>query len=129
VTVRIARSLIDRLLGEAAGHPDVEVCGLLFGEHDRIDAAEATANVAPDPTRWFEIDPAALIAAHRAERGGGARLIGHYHSHPSGDARPSSRDLAAAEPGRLWLILGSGEARLWRLAKGGFGEVALSAGD
>ena len=28
--------------------------------------------------------PAALIAAHRAQRHGGPTLIGHFHSHPTG---------------------------------------------
>ncbi len=120
MTIRISRALMDRLLVEAAAYPDREVCGLLFGTGDRIDVAEPAANVAADPSRWFEIDPAALFAAIRAERAGGPRLLGHYHSHPSGSAAPSAHDAAAAmEAGRLWLILGRDEALLWRAAAGG----------
>jgi proteasome lid subunit RPN8/RPN11 len=126
VTVRISRHCLDRLLAEAAASPDREVCGLLFGSPERIDAATATANVAARTEDEFEIDPRALIAAYRAERQGGPRLIGHYHSHPSGSAVPSARDLAAAEEGRLWLILAGGTARLWMACRGGFEKVALS---
>lgn len=68
--------------------------------------ARACANVAPDPLRHFEIDPAALIAAHRASRAGGLAVLGYFHSHPNGLARPSATDArAAAGDGRIWAIL------------------------
>ena len=123
--VRIARSLIDRLLAEAATDATREVCGLLFGESDRIDAAEWTPNVADEPARTFEIEPAALFMAIRLERHGGPRLVGHYHSHPNGSTEPSPRDLATAEPGKLWLIIGGGQARLWYAEPGAFREAEM----
>ena len=123
--VGIAAALIERLLSEAAVDPAREVCGLLFGDGDRIESAEWTPNVADDPDRAFEIEPAALFMAIRLERQGGPRLIGHYHSHPNGSPEPSPRDLAAAEPGKLWLIIGSGEARLWYVEAGSFREAQM----
>ncbi|QJU60820.1 M67 family metallopeptidase [Sphingomonas sp. AP4-R1] len=128
MTVSIARICLDRLRAEAAASPEREICGLLFGTPVRIEAALATLNIAARIEDEFEIDPRALIAAHRAERAGGPRLIGHYHSHPSGSAFPSARDAAAAEPGRLWLILASGDARLWRSEIDGFAAVPLDIG-
>lgn len=123
--MRIATGLVDRLLAEAALSPAVEICGLLIGRPDAIEAAIPAANVSPAPADSFEIDPAVLIAAHRAERAGGPLVLGCYHSHPLGPAAPSARDRAAAEHGRLWLILGGGEARLWRMARDGFTEIAF----
>lgn len=118
--IRISRALFDRLLVEAATAPTREICGLLFGADGRIEGAEATRNVSADPVHRFEVDPAALFAAIRGERAGGPRLLGHYHSHPSGLAAPSARDAAeAADAGRLWLILGGGEALLWRAVPDG----------
>ena len=117
--------LYRRLLTAAAASPAAEICGLLYGEEGRIEAARPVANVAADPAIGFELEPAALIAAHRAARRGEPRPIGHYHSHPRGPATPSPRDLAAAEPGSLWLILGGSEARLWRERQGNFVEVNL----
>jgi desampylase len=118
--VLIATDLHARLLAEAVLNPAREVCGLLFGSPDRIEAATPARNVAADPARRFEIDPAALLAAHRAMRAGGPRLVGHYHSHPTGSAEPSPRDAADAVPdGALWLIIGGGEARLWRAVEAG----------
>ena len=113
--VEIATGVLGRLRRAAAASPEAEICGLLLGQRGRIERAAPTANISPHPADSFEIDPAALIAAHRAERGGGERLLGHYHSHPTGSPYPSARDKAAAEPGRLWLILGCHEALLWHV--------------
>jgi proteasome lid subunit RPN8/RPN11 len=93
-----------------------------------ICAIQPAANVSANPADSFEIDPAALFAAIRAERAGGPRVIGHYHSHPHGPAIPSPRDAAAAgEAGRLWLILGDGEAAAWRAMPGGAVAAAFEA--
>lgn len=120
MTVRISRELLDRLLAEAASAPRREVCGLLLGTPDRVGDARATSNASSSPADSFEIDPAALFAAIRAERAGGPRLIGHYHSHPNGSPVPSPRDAAMAiSPGRLWLIVAAGGCRLWREVQGG----------
>lgn len=75
--------------------------------------ARACANVAPDPLRHFEIDPAALIAAHRASRAGGLAVLGYFHSHPNGLARPSATDArTAAGDGRIWAIVALTDAAL-----------------
>jgi proteasome lid subunit RPN8/RPN11 len=123
--VRIAAPALRLALAEAAASPDLEVCGLLLGRPGRIDRAVPAANVAADPSRWFEVDPVLLFRLLRAERGGGPALLGHYHSHPSGSLDPSPRDAAAAEPGRLWLILAAGQARLWRAGAGGFQSILM----
>lgn len=124
----ISRAAIDEISRAAAASPDAEICGLLLGHGASVIEVRPCANVATDPRDSFEIDPAALIAAHRAARGGGPAPIGHYHSHPRGPARPSARDAAMAEPGSYWLIAGEGELRGWRAqADGGFDPVALSA--
>src|SRR3954471_20444417 len=111
--IGIGRDVLNRILDAAEAVRDREICGVLFGSADRIDRAEPATNVAEHPADTFEIDPRALFAALRAERAGGDKVIGHYHSHPNGSAEPSPRDLAAAEPGKLWLILGGGVARAW----------------
>ncbi len=129
----ISSTLLAGLLTDARNSPDREICGLLYGADGRIAEAEACANVAADPARGFEIDPAALFAAHRRARAGapgvGMGVIGHYHSHPSGAAVPSARDAAQAMgDGALWLILTAREARLWRSDRvGAFDEVGLFA--
>ena len=117
--VSFRKGLLDEIRGRAHGREE-EICGLLLGRSDRVTDAPPCRNVAADPIRSFEIDPAQLIAALRAERGGGARVIGCYHSHPRGSADPSPRDAEAAAPnGWLWLIIGLAEARLFRSVEAG----------
>jgi len=118
--VKISSALIDRIVAVAAASPEAEVCGLLFGSVDRIDAVEPCINVAPDPARRFEIDPAALLAAHRRARDGAMMPVGCYHSHPGGIAAPSPRDAADAAPdGGIWLIVAGGRVTAWRAVADG----------
>lgn len=126
MAVTISRMLLDQIQAIAAADR-AEVCGLLLGATGRIEAIAPAANVAPDPARHFELDPAALIAAHRAARAGRAQIIGHYHSHPSGVAMPSATDAACAAPdGSLWLIVAGGDARLWVAQGDGAGGVRFA---
>lgn len=116
-TLRISRSALVAIRAEA-GAADDEICGLLLG----ADVAEARGcrNVHPHPAHHFEIDPAALLAAHRAARLGGPAVVGHYHSHPSGDASPSATDARAARPdGAIWLIVGGAALRAWIAVRDG----------
>ncbi|WP_233130821.1 M67 family metallopeptidase [Sphingomonas jeddahensis] len=98
----------------------LEVCGLLLGQRSQVEAIAPCANVHTTPATHFELDPAALFRALRAARGGGSRVIGHYHSHPSGDALPSITDAASAPPdGAFWLIAASSDLTAWRAVHDG----------
>lgn len=109
----------DELLRRAAASPD-EICGLLLGDPAHVAQIVACRNVAATPAIRFDIDPVALIAAHRAARGGAPAVIGHYHSHPTGDARPSPRDAADARPdGAIWLLIAGGRVTAWRAVDDG----------
>lgn len=114
--LRISSKSIAAIRAHAAETPDVEVCGLLFGTVEAVERVQRCANVASTPATRFEIDPAALIAAHKAERAGGPKLIGHYHSHPNGVRAPSEADRAeAVDVGRFWLIIAGAEIGLWHV--------------
>ncbi len=116
MTLTISRALHAELLALAGAAPHREVCGLLFGEGDCVDAVQPCANVSTSPADSFEIDPAALIAAHKTMRAGGRAVIGCFHSHPNGRAEPSARDVAGAGAGLgVWVIIAGGEMRAWRL--------------
>jgi proteasome lid subunit RPN8/RPN11 len=109
----------------AAALPN-EACGLLFGDARAILEASVARNVAADPKRRFEIDPAHLFEAHRRARAGPLALIGCWHSHPDGEAVPSAVDReGVADPGWLWLVAAGGAIRGWRPSPTGFAPVAL----
>jgi proteasome lid subunit RPN8/RPN11 len=97
-----------------------EVCGILFGRDGKVSTYRAAANVADNPLRHFEIDPAILIAAERDARDGGEPILGYYHSHPGGIVKPSMTDAGSAAPdGRLWLILNGQDAAAWHAVEKG----------
>lgn len=133
--LRISSELLSRLHALAAASPDAEVCGLLLGEEDRVVEILPAANVAAMPATHFEIDPATLIAAHRAARGGGLQVIGCYHSHPNGRAEPSVEDAAQSAPdGQYWVIVAQGAASCWKSSPNGalhgrFDPVPLATPD
>lgn len=117
--VRISRCVVELIQQAADEAAPSEACGLLFGD-GAVTRASIAANVATDPSHRFEIDPAALIAALRAERAEGERVAGYWHSHPAGDATPSATDAAmAAADGKLWLIVAGGAVAGWRALQNG----------
>ncbi|WEK46087.1 MAG: M67 family metallopeptidase [Candidatus Andeanibacterium colombiense] len=125
--MKLAPGVLEVILAHAASAAPEEACGLLLGEGTRILTARPTANVAANRARHFEIDPQALIDAHRAERSGGARIAGYYHSHPAGPPEPSATDRAqAAHDGKVWAIAGGGEVRFWLDGRDRFEELSYT---
>ena len=126
----VAREVLDSLLAEAARAAPLECCGLLLGHGERIEQVQPVTNVADDPARRFEIDPAALLAAHKSARQGGPELIGYYHSHPEGHPLPSATDCEhASGDGRVWAIVAAGEVTFWRDGEQGFVPEAIAFAD
>jgi proteasome lid subunit RPN8/RPN11 len=120
MAIRVSRSVLIGTRQISADLAPHEACGLLFGSADAITAMQAVENVAENPATRFEIDPAALFAALRAERAGGPRIVGYWHSHPGGDATPSATDAAMAAPdGKLWLIVAGEAVMLWQAQEAG----------
>lgn len=128
--IALTREALDCLLAEAASAFPDEACGLLLGHRDRIERVQPARNVHPAPRTHFEIDPQALIDAHRAARCGGPQVLGYYHSHPSGPAEPSDTDRAmAAGDGSVWAIAAAGDVRCWRDDTAGFAELSYTVAD
>lgn len=127
--LHIASSDLAAIRAAARAALPLEACGLLVGpEADRVSRVAPADNVAAEPERRFEIDPRALLALHRALRGTPERLIGHWHSHPSGPPVPSACDREMAfDPDMVWLLVApaDGTARAWRVVEGGFAEIPI----
>jgi proteasome lid subunit RPN8/RPN11 len=122
----ISRTVLDAIRSHVAAAAPREACGLLFGTAERVDGVMAAINVAEDPERHFEIEPAALFAAIRAERSGGPKLVGYYHSHPTGRAEPSATDRAmSGKDGKLWVIVAGDAVTGWRAGPDGFTPVEI----
>lgn len=101
-----------RILGHLGEAMPNEGCGLLVGraEGDTVEILEIapSPNVAEETARAFEIDPGLRLKIQRAARDAGLEVVGHFHSHPNGEPRPSDcdREQARLEPDLVWLIMG-----------------------
>lgn len=125
--LQISSSHLAFLRDAAAAAPQEEVCGLLLGQGQRVDRLVPARNVAADPARSFEIDPATLLATHRAARADGLRVVGHWHSHPNGRAEPSARDAArASDNGQIWLIIAGKAVTAWAAHTAGTGPARFT---
>lgn len=106
----IGASLLEAMRGLARDAAPNEACGLLIGRRDPVSIVTRllpAANVHPEPSAFFTIDPAAHLRLLRELRESPSEtLLGHFHSHPTGPAAPSARDLAAAnDPELMWMII------------------------
>ncbi len=128
--VGLAPDIIPALLAEAAAADPREVLRHPAGHGTTITQILPTPNIHPTPRSHFEIDPQALIDAHRAARNGGPQVLGYFHSHPRGSAHPSATDCAmAAHDGKIWAIAAGGDVRMWRDTKDGFVPLSYAPFD
>lgn len=125
MTIEVTSGALATLLDEARRTAPLECCGLLLGEGTRIDQARPAANVSPQPAVRFEIDPMALLAAHKAARVGGSQVLGYFHSHPIGHPVPSATDCEHSTGDlRVWAIVASGEVAFWQDSGKGFSPLS-----
>ena len=130
MALRVSGEVIRTILAGAERASPDECCGILLGCGETVEHAVPTANVAPAIRRHFEIDPQALVDAHRAARGGGPEVVGYYHSHPGGAAAPSATDQAmAAGDVRIWAIAGTDGVTFWRDEERGFVPLSYTIED
>lgn len=140
--LRMPRNLLQRVTAAAEAAFPHECCGLLAGRN--IGAGLAVTRVAPADNVTegraedsFEVDPQAHFDLLRALEGSGEFVLGHYHSHPGGPARPSATDLARAyDRGLIWVIVAvadgrATETRAHAIAPGGgaFTEIPIETTD
>ena len=104
--VRIPRTIVNQLLHHAQQKEDREVCGLIGATALGPEHCYPIANVAPQPTTRYHMDPKQQIDALRTLRERGETLFAIYHSHPTTPAMPSATDRAEANyPDTLYLIV------------------------
>ncbi len=72
-----------------------ESCGTLGGKDGRVEKVYLMTNAKPGPD-YYEMDPEEQFRVMKDIRDGGLELIGLFHSHPTGQAYPSSVDVAQA---------------------------------
>ena len=136
--MQVRREVLDAIAAHAQREHPRECCGLLIGTELELIEAVATANVAAEPHRHYQVSPVdhfAQIKRCRDVAAPGAaavNVIGVYHSHPLSAPVPSPTDLEEALGEFLYIITGSvnGSAalalRAYRLQAGRFEDVQLT---
>jgi proteasome lid subunit RPN8/RPN11 len=94
-TIRVRADILDGMLEHARRQPGAECCGLLAGHGGIITAIFPAENALASPTA-YEIAPRELFALFRRMREERLDHLGIYHSHPTGENRPSGRDIEQA---------------------------------
>lgn len=87
----LPRSLFQVLLAEARRSLPNECCGLLGGHGRRVTRLFPALNALRSPVA-YEVRPRELFEIFRRLRAEQLELVGIYHSHPTGDNVPSTRD-------------------------------------
>ena len=136
MTLRLPPSLRAQIEAEARRAFPNECCGLIEGVWQDGEAQALVLHPAPDGTPdKFAIDPAAHFTALKAARANGHALIGCYHSHPNGQARPSDKDRdGAGAENFIWLIAALTDANAtpalcaWRYRGSNFEETGWATG-
>lgn len=104
VPVSVRRAIV----AHARRDRPLECCGLLIGRGRNVIAALPAANLARSTVR-YRLDPRVHIDARRWLRQcePALEILGCYHSHPNGPARPSPTDVSeAAYPDWVYVIVG-----------------------
>ncbi len=108
--IHIGEDLLVTLKDHARSVWPEECCGVLIGSASGddafVDKVVPSANIAAtDRARRYQIDWQVLLRSYRGARGAGQSVVGFYHSHPDGSARPSRIDVQDALPDHCYIIV------------------------
>jgi proteasome lid subunit RPN8/RPN11 len=127
--MRIARSMLDRIVRQARDEAPNECCGIIGTSDGRAVTLFPLRNAAASPLR-YEIEPLEQLRAFEAldEAGLEAGII--YHSHTRSAPLPSQTDINLAfYPESLYVIVGVAQehddVRAWQIVDGQVAEATL----
>jgi proteasome lid subunit RPN8/RPN11 len=129
-TLVVARVHWEAMVAHVRAHAPEEGCGMLGGPPGRVEACYGVENILHSPVA-YEMEPRAQVEAMIAIEARGWDIVGIFHSHPSGPARPSRTDVAQAYyPDAVYVILAPDGAGGWggrgfRIEAGRVREVEL----
>jgi [CysO sulfur-carrier protein]-S-L-cysteine hydrolase len=104
--MRIAQSLIERMVAHAREDLPNECCGMVGGADGEARVVIPVTNSAASPLR-FEMDPQGQYNALKAIEDDGMEMLAIYHSHTKSAAYPSQTDVNQAVnwPDAIYLIV------------------------
>jgi proteasome lid subunit RPN8/RPN11 len=127
--MRIARSMLDRIVAQARAEAPNECCGIVGTRNGQAVSLYPMRNAAASPLR-YEIDPTDQLRVFEALDDAGLEIGAIYHSHTRSAPEPSQTDINLAfYPDAVYVIVGvAGEdddVRAWRIVDGRVSEAPL----
>ena len=129
--IAVGAELLEEVVRHSRDCFPEESCGFLVGRPATIDRFVPAPNALRSKTA-FEVDPQFLFELFRQLRSSGETLRAICHSHPTGPAVPSARDVAEAhDPDCAYVIVSMAgpepEIRAYRIVEGEVLEMELHA--
>lgn len=120
MTLLISATIYQQLLEQAKVARPLEIVGMLVGTGQVVTQFLPLENIAIFPEKEFMADPEGLLHALKHLRTQELELLGFYHSHPDGPAKPSRTDFLEAKWDLPMLILDPQNQviRAWQLETG-----------
>jgi [CysO sulfur-carrier protein]-S-L-cysteine hydrolase len=127
--MRIARSMLDRIVAQARAEAPNECVGIVGTRDGRAVELYPVRNAAASPLR-YEIDPKEQLRVFEALDAADLEIGAIYHSHTRSAPEPSQTDINLAfYPDAVYVIVGvAGEeddVRAWRIVDGQVSAAAL----
>ena len=127
--MRIARSMLDRIVAQARDEAPNECCGMIATRDGVAVTVHPARNAAASPLR-YEIDGMEQYRLQTAIEDAGHDLGAIYHSHTRSAPLPSQTDINLAfYPESLYVIVGlkgpEPDVRAWRIVDGEVTEAQL----
>ncbi len=93
--LKIKKTDLDIIINHCRSGLPNESCGMLGGKDGKVEKVYVMRNAKPGPD-YYEMDPEEQFKVMKDIRESGLQLIGLFHSHPTGQAYPSSVDVRQA---------------------------------
>ena len=93
--MKIKKSDLQVVIDHCIGGLPNEACGMLGGKGGEVEKVYPMRNAKPGPD-YYEMDPEEQFRLMKDIRDSDLEMIGLFHSHPTGQAYPSSVDVGQA---------------------------------
>lgn len=102
--LKIKREIYERMLSHCRSCLPYEACGILAGKN-QVEEIYEIKNTELSPVSYF-MEPTELLRAMKDIRAKDIEMLAIYHSHPTGRALPSQKDIELAFYDLCYIIVG-----------------------
>ncbi|MGB9710125.1 MAG: M67 family metallopeptidase [Thermodesulfovibrio sp.] len=90
--MKIKKEIFDEMISHCVASLPYEACGILAGKHDMVTKIYKIKNIENSSVSYL-MEPKEQLRAMKDIKNKGLEMVAIFHSHPSGSAYPSSKDI------------------------------------